>query len=162
MTLCALLCCAVTCCDVAPCIVAAQAGMLVALYFVVAFGSSLDVAAIQADMPRELDYDRELVTVGEAPAPAPARHCACVCTPHHTTAHPSPPLPTPSHRTALHCTAPHRNTPHHTTPHHPPTHPNERLKGNTACCNVRYRELYFCWLVRGVQACSQSSSRLVR
>lgn len=36
-----------------------------ALFFVVAFGSSLDVAAIQQDSPDPLDYNRELVTVGE-------------------------------------------------------------------------------------------------
>ena len=36
-----------------------------ALFFVVAFGSSLDVAAIQQDSPEPLDYNRELVTVGE-------------------------------------------------------------------------------------------------
>ncbi|KAL3133431.1 hypothetical protein ABBQ38_007297 [Trebouxia sp. C0009 RCD-2024] len=35
-----------------------------ALFFVVAFGSSLDVAAIQQDSPDPLDYNRELVTVG--------------------------------------------------------------------------------------------------
>ncbi|KAA6425635.1 MAG: Sulfate Permease Family [Trebouxia sp. A1-2] len=35
-----------------------------ALFFVVAFGSSLDVAAIQQDSPEPLDYNRELVTVG--------------------------------------------------------------------------------------------------
>jgi len=32
---------------------------------VVAFGSSLDVAAIQQDSPEPLDYNRELVTVGQ-------------------------------------------------------------------------------------------------
>ena len=36
-----------------------------ALFFVVAFGSSLDVAAIQQDSPEPLDYNRELVTVGQ-------------------------------------------------------------------------------------------------
>ena len=29
-----------------------------------AFGSSMDIAAIQADSPRDLDYNSELVTVG--------------------------------------------------------------------------------------------------
>jgi hypothetical protein len=42
-----------------------QVPQLVALFFVVAFGSSLDVAAIQQDMPEPLDYNSELVTVGE-------------------------------------------------------------------------------------------------
>lgn len=41
-----------------------QLGKLLALYFVVAFGSSMDIAAIQADTPRDLDYSKELVTVG--------------------------------------------------------------------------------------------------
>lgn len=41
-----------------------QAGKILALYFVVAFGSSMDIAAIQADVERPLDYNRELVTVG--------------------------------------------------------------------------------------------------
>eukprot|EP00887_Chlorella_sp_A99_P005506 scaffold1.g5506.t1 len=41
-----------------------QAGKLAALFFVVAFGSSMDVAAIQAEAPCELNYNRELVTVG--------------------------------------------------------------------------------------------------
>ena len=36
-----------------------------ALFFVVAFGSSLDVAAIQQDSPDPLDYNKELVTVGK-------------------------------------------------------------------------------------------------
>ena len=36
-----------------------------ALFFVVAFGSSLDVAAIQQDSPDPLDYNVELVTVGD-------------------------------------------------------------------------------------------------
>lgn len=42
-----------------------QVAKLIALYFVVAFGSSMDVAAIQTDSPRDLDYNQELVTVGE-------------------------------------------------------------------------------------------------
>lgn len=37
---------------------------LLALYVIVAFGSSLDIAAILADSPRDLDYNSELVTVG--------------------------------------------------------------------------------------------------
>ncbi|GAB4822722.1 hypothetical protein N2152v2_009768 [Parachlorella kessleri] len=41
-----------------------QVGKLVALFFVVAFGSSMDVAAIQAEAPRDLDYNQELTTVG--------------------------------------------------------------------------------------------------
>ncbi|KDD74914.1 hypothetical protein H632_c991p0, partial [Helicosporidium sp. ATCC 50920] len=41
-----------------------QAGKIFALYFVVAFGSSMDVAAIQAESPTPLDYNSELVTVG--------------------------------------------------------------------------------------------------
>jgi SulP family sulfate permease len=34
------------------------------MYFVVAFSSSLDVAAIEMNMGTELDYNHELVTVG--------------------------------------------------------------------------------------------------
>ena len=34
------------------------------MYVVVAFSSSLDVAAIQMDMGRQLDFNHELVTVG--------------------------------------------------------------------------------------------------
>lgn len=34
------------------------------LALVVAFGSSMDIAAIQADVPEELQYDKELITVG--------------------------------------------------------------------------------------------------
>jgi len=41
-----------------------QLPTVLALAFVVAFGSSLDVAAIQQDNPEELDYNKELVTVG--------------------------------------------------------------------------------------------------
>ncbi|KAL4547721.1 hypothetical protein Ndes2526B_g06954 [Nannochloris sp. 'desiccata'] len=40
-----------------------QAGKLVGLYFVVAFGSSMDIAAIQSDAP-DVDYNSELITVG--------------------------------------------------------------------------------------------------
>ena len=46
---------------VMPC----QIPTALALFFVVAFGSSLDVAAIQQDSPEPLDYNRELVTVGQ-------------------------------------------------------------------------------------------------
>lgn len=42
----------------------AQAGLLVALFFVVAFGSSMDVAAIQQNHAKPLDYNGELITVG--------------------------------------------------------------------------------------------------
>lgn len=42
-----------------------QIPKLLALFFVVAFGSSLDVAAIQAGVPDALDYNHELKTVGE-------------------------------------------------------------------------------------------------
>eukprot|EP01025_Chloroclados_australasicus_P038986 TRINITY_DN4023_c0_g1_i5.p1 TRINITY_DN4023_c0_g1~~TRINITY_DN4023_c0_g1_i5.p1 ORF type:complete len:784 (+),score=96.96 TRINITY_DN4023_c0_g1_i5:30-2354(+) len=41
-----------------------QIPTVLALFLVVAFGSSMDVAAIQSDYPKELDFDRELVTVG--------------------------------------------------------------------------------------------------
>lgn len=37
---------------------------VVALFFVAAFGSSLDVAAIQAESPEPLDFNHELQTVG--------------------------------------------------------------------------------------------------
>lgn len=50
-----------------------------ALFFVVAFGSSLDVAAIQQDSPDPLDYNKELVTVGKGQC------ClqSCTCKPKH-------------------------------------------------------------------------------
>ncbi len=38
---------------------------IIALFFVAAFGSSLDVAAIQAESPEPLDFNHELQTVGE-------------------------------------------------------------------------------------------------
>ncbi|KAL4431193.1 hypothetical protein ABPG75_006449 [Micractinium tetrahymenae] len=41
-----------------------QLPKLLALYVIVAFGSSMDIAAIQADSAQDLDYDAELVTVG--------------------------------------------------------------------------------------------------
>ena len=34
------------------------------LFFVVSFGSSLDISAIQADLPMPIDYNAELQTVG--------------------------------------------------------------------------------------------------
>ena len=40
---------------------------VIGLFVVVAFGSSLDVAAIQADSPEPLDYNHELKTVGRQP-----------------------------------------------------------------------------------------------
>ena len=46
---------------------AKQIPKLLALFFVVAFGSSLDVAAIQAGVPNSLDYNHELKTVGVFP-----------------------------------------------------------------------------------------------
>lgn len=46
-------------------VMAPQIPTALALFFVVAFGSSLDVAAIQQDSPEPLDYNKELVTVGE-------------------------------------------------------------------------------------------------
>ncbi|KAL4419479.1 hypothetical protein ABPG77_008281 [Micractinium sp. CCAP 211/92] len=41
-----------------------QLPKLAALFFIVAFGSSMDIAAIQADSAQDLDYNSELVTVG--------------------------------------------------------------------------------------------------
>ncbi|KAK9824383.1 hypothetical protein WJX72_009880 [[Myrmecia] bisecta] len=41
-----------------------QLPTMLALFFVVAFGSSMDVAAIQQESAKQLDYNRELVTVG--------------------------------------------------------------------------------------------------
>ena len=43
---------------------AQQAGKLFTLFFVVSFGSSLDISAIQADLPMPIDYNAELQTVG--------------------------------------------------------------------------------------------------
>ncbi|EFJ45005.1 hypothetical protein VOLCADRAFT_94701 [Volvox carteri f. nagariensis] len=42
----------------------AQLPKLVGLFLVVCFGSCMDVAAIQSDMPTPLDFNRELMTVG--------------------------------------------------------------------------------------------------
>lgn len=44
-----------------------QLPKLAALFFIVAFGSSMDIAAIQADSAQDLDYNSELVTVGAPP-----------------------------------------------------------------------------------------------
>lgn len=41
-----------------------QIPSLIALFLVVTFGSALDVAAIQQDTPYPLDFNQELVTVG--------------------------------------------------------------------------------------------------
>lgn len=56
---------------------ARQLPKILALFLVVAFGSSLDVAAIQADTPGQLDYNHELKTVGEICMPASVMNCAC-------------------------------------------------------------------------------------
>jgi SulP family sulfate permease len=37
---------------------------MLGLFFVVTFGSCLDVAAIQADLPEPIDFNSELATVG--------------------------------------------------------------------------------------------------
>ncbi|KAL6781953.1 hypothetical protein ACKKBF_B10080 [Auxenochlorella protothecoides x Auxenochlorella symbiontica] len=42
----------------------AQIGKLAGLILVVCFGSCMDVAAIQQDLPERIDFDHELVTVG--------------------------------------------------------------------------------------------------
>ncbi len=42
----------------------AQLPKLAGLFLVVCFGSCMDVAAIQSDMPTPLDFNRELMTVG--------------------------------------------------------------------------------------------------
>jgi hypothetical protein len=46
---------------------------MVALFFVAAFGSSLDVAAIQAESPEPLDFNHELQTVGARTVPHDGR-----------------------------------------------------------------------------------------
>ena len=43
-----------------------QIPSIIGLFLVVCFGSAMDVAAIQQDVPNPLDYDRELMTVGGA------------------------------------------------------------------------------------------------
>ncbi len=63
--------------------VAWQVPKMIALFFVVAFGSSMDVAAIQQDMPEPLDFDKELITVGKelvTVCNVVLLHlCCCVC-----------------------------------------------------------------------------------
>jgi hypothetical protein len=44
-------------------------GQVLALFFVAAFGSSLDVAAIQSESPEPLDFNHELQTVGVSARP---------------------------------------------------------------------------------------------
>ena len=46
-----------------------RGAQMVALFFVAAFGSSLDVAAIQAESPEPLDFNHELQTVGARTVP---------------------------------------------------------------------------------------------
>lgn len=57
-----------------------QIPKLLGLFFVVAFGSSLDIAAIQAEMPTPLDFNSELKTVGASVtrAPSPSLNSAIV------------------------------------------------------------------------------------
>ena len=43
-----------------------QLPKLVPLFFAVAFGSSLDISAIQTEAPEPLDYNRQLSTIGDA------------------------------------------------------------------------------------------------
>ncbi len=56
---------------------------VIGLFVVVAFGSSLDVAAIQADSPEPLDYNHELKTVGRQPNACLTSHISsgvlCIC-----------------------------------------------------------------------------------
>ena len=47
-----------------PAAILNQAGKLAGLFLIVCFGSSMDVAAIQQDTPRKLDFDHELSTIG--------------------------------------------------------------------------------------------------
>jgi len=56
-----------------------QASKLVTLFFVVSFGSSLDISAIQADLPVPIDYNAELQTVGACYWPSGAFNHANVC-----------------------------------------------------------------------------------
>lgn len=49
---------------VPPSLLHCQVPKMLGLFFVVTFGSCLDVAAIQADMPHPIDFNRELGTVG--------------------------------------------------------------------------------------------------
>ena len=55
-----------------------QIPSLIALFMVVTFGSALDVAAIQQDTPFPLDFNQELVTVGEHCLGRPLRCRAAV------------------------------------------------------------------------------------
>lgn len=58
-----------------------QIPSLIALFMVVTFGSALDVAAIQQDTPFPLDFNQELVTVGERCTGRPfRRHTAIPAT----------------------------------------------------------------------------------
>ena len=59
-------------------VMARQIPTALALFFVVAFGSSLDVAAIQQDSPDPLDYNQELVTVGERDFVTPPPPSTCM------------------------------------------------------------------------------------
>jgi SulP family sulfate permease len=47
------------------------------MYLVVAFGSSLDVAAIQMDLGKPLDFNRELMVVGASNALSGMYHDTC-------------------------------------------------------------------------------------
>ena len=60
-------------------VVPRQIPTALALFFVVAFGSSLDVAAIQQDSPEPLDYNSELVTVGTMLIKAGIECCTAGC-----------------------------------------------------------------------------------
>ena len=42
-----------------------QLPKLLPLFFAVAFGSSLDISAIQTESPEPLDYNKQLSTIGE-------------------------------------------------------------------------------------------------
>lgn len=44
-----------------------RGAQIIALFFICAFGSSLDVAAIQGESPEPLDFNHELQTVGASP-----------------------------------------------------------------------------------------------
>ena len=57
----------------------------IGMYFVVAFSSCLDVAAIQMDLGEQLDFNRELTTVGISNV------CRCTTIPAHL-ASPPPPI----------------------------------------------------------------------
>jgi len=70
-----------------PAYVRAAGEQVLALFFVAAFGSSLDVAAIQSESPEPLDFNHELQTVGATrvplaalqdshPSSAVCEHCA--------------------------------------------------------------------------------------